>query len=139
MTGKEAACREIAERNYLTQVCDCKICSNSETERRALAAIRESYDAGAKPWRDAIEDRLSVLHLSMSNDPKLALDNLIGWEVKVALDPKVSEEARKLKDAGAKAQREQWASIFDVCAESTIPERRKAFQEAAAAIRQGRQ
>lgn len=51
------------------------------------------------PWKEAVIDALVVNHILEANhetDPRKALADLIAWEVKVALDPKVSEAAAKL-------------------------------------------
>lgn len=50
------------------------------------------------PWRDAVLDARTVLFLAPDpdQDPRKALAELIEWNCKVALDPKVSGEARDL-------------------------------------------
>jgi hypothetical protein len=51
------------------------------------------------PWKDVIIEALIVSCIYRNeheNDPRKALADLLAWEVAVALDPKVSKEARDL-------------------------------------------
>lgn len=60
----------------------------------------------ANPWRDAIDDALICTHIgTVESFPTAqeALDALIDWHVRVALDPEVSSDARALIDKGAAA------------------------------------
>lgn len=51
----------------------------------------------ACPWKRAIEDAYELNHIDFyPKDPVKSLANLIQWEVKVALDPRVSSAARQL-------------------------------------------
>jgi hypothetical protein len=59
--------------------------------------------AEINPWKDAIIDA-HVVNFSYrkehEDNPKKALSDLIGYEVELALDPKISESAQKLIDLG---------------------------------------
>lgn len=52
-------------------------------------------------WKEAVIEACVVNHLSWDeDDPRATLRNLINWETKVALDPKVSKAAQDLIELG---------------------------------------
>jgi hypothetical protein len=56
-------------------------------------------------WHEAIVDELTVLHMyndSHASNPKKALNDIIVYNVEIALDPKVSSSAQALIDEGYK-------------------------------------
>lgn len=62
----------------------------------------------ARDMRRAIDDALVVAHIYNAQrhaDVRLALQDLIEWNVKIALDPKVSSDARELIELGAASER----------------------------------
>lgn len=62
---------------------------------------------GVNPWKIAIEGTLHGSNLDCPDDPYKALSKLIWYETEIALDPAVSQEARKLIEQGrAEAQKE---------------------------------
>ena len=68
-----------------------------ESKRQASKSL------AANPWRDAIDAELVCLHLGTADSfpsAKFALDALIDWHVRVALDPTVSAAAQALVDRG---------------------------------------
>ena len=72
--------------------------------RRLTVAVEGTQ--AANPWREAIDAELVCLHLGTVDSfpsAKFALDALINWHVRVALDPEVSSDARALIDKGAAA------------------------------------
>ena len=72
---------------------------------QAINAIRAEL-AQENPWRDAIDAELICCHIgTVESFPtaKYALNELINWYVKVALDPEVSSAAKALVDRGAAA------------------------------------
>ena len=67
-------------------------------DKRVGAAL-DRLLAEHKAWKDAVIEKLVVRHIltkENERDPQKALDDLIGWEVKVALDPAVSEQAERM-------------------------------------------
>ncbi len=61
-------------------------------------------------WREAVHDELvTTWTLSAENkdDPRKALQDIINWHVRVALDPAVSSDAQALIERG-KAMRDEW-------------------------------
>lgn len=58
------------------------------------------------PWKDAILNELIVIGIyseKHDNDPRLALNDAIKWNVATALDPLVSELAQELIEHGKNA------------------------------------
>lgn len=75
-----------------------------ERERIAAKAID---DERQNPWKQAIIEALIVdciLSKKHESDPQKAIADLIGWSIKLALDPTVSSDAAKLQ---AKARLEE--------------------------------
>lgn len=69
----------------------------------ALHNLRSAL-AQPNPWKDAIDNALIWWHIgTIESFPtaKAALDALIDWHVRVALDPEVSSDAQALIDRGA--------------------------------------
>ena len=65
--------------------------------------------ASEEKWKQAVIDELICCHIynaSHDNDPRKALHDAISWNVQVALDPDVSEDALALIGRGAAAARE---------------------------------
>lgn len=53
----------------------------------------------ANEWKNIIIDKLVICGIfskEHKTNPRLAVDDLLAWEVSVALDPVVSDDARKL-------------------------------------------
>ena len=71
--------------------------------------LQNAYEAGKASVMDIIIDKLIVC-FAYSNaheeDSKKALEDLIAWEIKIALDPAVSTDALKLIELGRKLERE---------------------------------
>ena len=70
---------------------------------QAINSISAEF-AQENPWRDAIDAELIRCHIgTVESFPtaKYALNELINWYVKVALDPEVSSAAKALVDRGA--------------------------------------
>lgn len=65
-------------------------------------ALREALTV-PDHWREAVLDRLAVLHMDAPLDepPESILRRIIECEVMIALDPRVSSEAQALIDKGA--------------------------------------
>ena len=88
-------------------------------------AYKRGFSHGLKectPWEDAIIDGLVIAHIYSNckghdTNPGLALQDLISWHVRVALDPTVSSDAQALVERGADAMRERCAKV---CANAEI-------------------
>jgi hypothetical protein len=52
------------------------------------------------PWRDAVDEALTLYGMTASADPLESLNRLIAWECSVQLDPKVSSAAAALVESG---------------------------------------
>jgi hypothetical protein len=55
-------------------------------------------------WQNTIIDELMCCHIYQQHhdaDPRKALQDIISWNVQVALDPQVSSDAQALIDKGA--------------------------------------
>ena len=77
--------------------------------RAAVLAERER-----SPWKAALDQELVSLHLGTTDTPgydtpKAALDAIIQWHVKIALDPAVSSDAAAL----IAAERERCAKVCE--------------------------
>lgn len=71
--------------------------------RAAILALLAESDG---PWKRVVIEKLIVSHCyknAHEDDPEAAVNDLISWEVAVALDPCVSSDAVKLLDAEAEA------------------------------------
>lgn len=78
--------------------------AQAEATRNTLA--RRAAEAERTSWKDAVIDALVVncIYLAVHElDPKRAINDLICWENKIALDPQVSGEANRLIQAAFKA------------------------------------
>jgi hypothetical protein len=61
--------------------------------------VPEESQAPPANWKEAVIAACVVSHLSWDeNDPHKTIANLIAWETQIALDPKVSKEARDLQN-----------------------------------------
>ncbi len=61
----------------------------------------EDLEQDRDHWKNAITNELvlaGIFQEKHENDPVLAINDAINWNVEVALDPAVSEEAAKLRD-----------------------------------------
>lgn len=70
-------------------------------------------EASGRRWKIAIEEACIVNHINFfPEDAQKSLSNLITWETKIALDPKVSKEAADLFASGRRSALtdfEKWA------------------------------
>ena len=75
------------------------------------------------PWKAALIEKLVVSHIYQAvheDDPEKALNDLLNWEIQVALDPAVSEPAAALLGAKkdhvviSKALHEMWLKELDL-------------------------
>jgi hypothetical protein len=77
---------------------------DAPTDPDARVALVDDLLARAEnPWKDAIIDALVVdciYRKGHEDDPRGALQELITWDTKMALDPAVSKEARDLIERG---------------------------------------
>jgi len=65
----------------------------------------DGKQAGEAVYRDAIDEALVVRHLGTAKgDPRKELNDILSWEVAVALDPRVSSAAQALIDQGSAPQ-----------------------------------
>ncbi len=67
-------------------------------------------------WRKAVQNELVVLHIlnnENEENPRKALEDIIAWNQKIALDPAVSQEARDLVESGANKARPITLVKFD--------------------------
>jgi rRNA-processing protein FCF1 len=70
--------------------------------------------ARVEQWRETVIDALVVDFIYVKEhdtDPRKALADLINWEVKVALDPAVSEDARRLIEQGRQELRAELEKV----------------------------
>lgn len=68
-------------------------------------------------WKGAVIDELMVCHAyhaEHDNNPRKALKDAIHWNVQIALDPAVSEDAQKLRDEGIEAACKQVVEEMNV-------------------------
>lgn len=61
-----------------------------------LAEVRARAER-AEAWRDAVVDAAVIDHIPLT-DPKEIIHRIVEWNMQIALDPSVSDEARKLRD-----------------------------------------
>ena len=107
MTGFDS--KRKASRDLLVQALDALMCCSPDSEIGAAMQIKTVKDLRAElahpnPWKDAIDAELICCHIgTVESFPtaKYALNELINWYVKVALDPEVSSAAKALVDRGA--------------------------------------
>lgn len=89
-----------------------------------LAAFAAALDG---PWKEAVISELVVAHIYQAkhdNNPRQAIQDVISWNVDIALDPQVSSDAQKLIDKGAKAERKRCSSIiFGQCSSDNVAQR----------------
>lgn len=74
--------------------------------------------SAAEQWKTEVIDALVVNNIYVEaheTDPCKALRDLISWEAKIALDPKVSKEANDFEEAARKEEREECAKIAEEC------------------------
>lgn len=77
-----------------------------------FAALVEAAADGK--WKRAVIDELMTCHIytaAHENDPRKALQDLISWNVQVALDPLVSSDARALIGYVTALEREECAKL----------------------------
>lgn len=78
--------------------------------------MSDPVGAGANPWQDAVVEALVVdciYNESHDKDPDKAVRDLCHWEAVMALDPKISSEAKDLVDTGRKGLREEILKQLD--------------------------
>jgi hypothetical protein len=64
-----------------------------------VARFEEQTRTEERRWRDAVTDALVVSHIYRAehdSDPRKAINDLLCWEAKIALDPAVSKDAAAL-------------------------------------------
>lgn len=69
----------------------------------AISGAVRAERAAEESFKKAVIDALVVNHIYRAEhdtNPRLAIIDLIAWEVKIALDPAVSEAARSLIERG---------------------------------------
>lgn len=84
------------------------------TQAAVAMYLAGAEDSGA--WKRWVLDHLvvcNILSAEHENNPEKAIDDLISWHVRVALDPLVSSGAQALVAKGAEDMRERAASTFD--------------------------
>jgi hypothetical protein len=72
---------------------------------------REFMDKGTRTFRDVVIEELIVAHVLKAEherDPAKAVHDLLSWNVEVALDPRVSHDARELIAKGAREVSGWW-------------------------------
>ncbi len=108
----EGHCALMGQRDIRRKTGDDSRYENEHTQRRweswsaAIAFHHQSqpsvtHTSGPISWRTTILDTLIIAGIyrkEHDENPQLALSDLIKWEQQVALDPLVSEDARKLRD-----------------------------------------
>lgn len=84
--------------------------TNEELPETFIEAIAEIERL--REWRRAIEDNLVICEILSEKhaDPRTAINDLIDWHVHVALDPRVSSDARRLVEKGRTESREKLAA-----------------------------
>jgi hypothetical protein len=94
-----------------------------EGEASELAALREEAErklVEAQQWKEVVIDKLVIGHIYCSahdHNPQKAMNDLLSWEITIALDPKVSELAQELKDTAERNALEQAAKVCEERAE----------------------
>lgn len=83
-------------------------------QMRAYARAAVLAERERSPWKMALDQELVSLHLGTTDTPgydtpKAALDAIIQWHVKIALDPAVSSDAAAL----IAAERERCAKVCE--------------------------
>lgn len=90
-------------------------CHDLDEEIFSLRARAEK----AEQFRDAVIDALVVSGIYVEEhdtNPRKALNDLIRWEQKIALDPLVSSDARALIDRGRKEAEQENARLREALA-----------------------
>ena len=91
------------------------------------AAFAASEVSRVQQWKEVVIDACVVNCIGWDeNDPRKTLSDLIGWEVQIALDPKVSKEAQELvsrvrRETLALLQAHEWSKYFESDVEATGP------------------
>ena len=110
-------------------------------DAQSLAAEMAAHPAPAEPpineWRQAIEDAMICWEMCIKEGetPKQALNRLLWMEQQVALDPKVSEDAVKFRDAVLEEAAAKATSFLVGDPANGIPLRNPLAHEVADAIR----
>ena len=94
----------------------CPVYNREQLRIYAIAYARAAVLAERErsPWKAALDQELVSLHLGTTDTPgydtpKAALDAIIQWHVKIALDPAVSSDAAAL----IAAERERCAKVCE--------------------------
>ena len=89
-----------------------------------LAAFAAALDT---PWKEAVINELVVAHIYQAkhdNNPRQALQDAISWNTDIALDPRVSKDAKKLIDQAVAAEQTRCCSlIFGYCGSDNVAQR----------------
>ena len=81
-----------------------------DARKHVICVCPDCVATNYRGWREAVHDELvTTWTLSAENkdDPRKALQDIINWHVRVALDPAVSSDAQALIERG-KAVRDEW-------------------------------
>jgi len=102
MSGKKIidGLKDAVAGNFSRVTIDGQVWERIDT-RAQLSVPAEGKQAGETAYRDAIDEALVVRHLGTAKgDPRKELNDILSWEVAVALDPRVSSAAQALIDSG---------------------------------------
>jgi len=107
-TASPEALERHAERLLGREIDRPRLVATAKLLRKVASSLRRN------PWRDALIDALVVnfiLSPENENDPRKAIQDLIAWEQKLALDPAVSQDAADLIERG----RKQAGTVAAIC------------------------
>ncbi len=86
------------------------------------APLVAARDAELEKWKQAVIEACVVNCIGWDeNDPIKTLADLVAWEVKVALDPKVSKEAAEIEAGALEELADDFQSVRLVCYASGEP------------------
>lgn len=113
LASTEKALLEELEKYRLSNVAYVKMAEGAketidklkEENERLLKEYNKELKSDEHIWRNTVIDSLTCLHILEKehyDNPSKALHDIINWNVSVALDPRVSEDAQKLIDEGKK-------------------------------------
>lgn len=93
----------------------CVLCiQENNAALRARAEKAEAALAAAQAWQEAVIDVLVVSCIYAAEhdaNPRKAIQDLVAWETKIALDLAVSQDAQALIDRGKAAAQERCAKL----------------------------
>ena len=113
---------------------NCGAKPHTQGGMRAVNGVTMTYEQLTKfaaaldgPWKQAVINELVVAHIYQAKhdtDPRRAVQDVISWNVDVALDPLVSGDAQKLIDRGAAEEQKRCCSlIFGHCGSDNVAQR----------------